>query len=83
MTATDIHLHCHADKDEKRFLNVEDDVLQQHLEHVTDRSLKESLEYGIGLYHEALSKQDKKIVERLFQAGAIQVVVASKVCISH
>lgn len=78
-TATDLEIHCLADGDEKRFLNLEDSELQRHLEHVADRNLSESLTHGIGLYHEALSKQDKRIVERLFQAGAIQVVVASRV----
>lgn len=79
MTATDLQIHCLADGDEKRFLNLDEAELQRHLDHVTDRSLAESLSHGIGLYHEALSKQDKRIVERLFQAGAIQVVVASRV----
>lgn len=81
MTALDLQLHCLADGDENRFLNVEEADLQKHLDHVTDRSLVESLKHGIGLYHEALNKQDKRIVERLFQAGAIQVVVASRVCV--
>ena len=42
-------------------------------------SLKETLKHGIGYYHEALDKQDKRIMERLFQHGAIQVLIASKV----
>lgn len=78
MTASDILLHALADRDENRFLNIEEEDLQPHLDHVTDRSLVENLRHGVGIYHEALNKQDKKIVERLFQAGAIQVVVASR-----
>jgi hypothetical protein len=39
----------------------------------------ETLRSGIGYYHEALDKQDKRIVQRLFESGAIQVLVASKV----
>ncbi len=39
----------------------------------------ETLKSGIGYYHEALDKQDKRIVQRLFESGAIQVLVASKV----
>ncbi|CAG8585503.1 9938_t:CDS:2 [Funneliformis caledonium] len=38
----------------------------------------ETLRHGVGFYHEALSKQDKRIVEELFESGAIQVVVASR-----
>ncbi|KAJ3757592.1 putative RNA helicase [Lentinula raphanica] len=52
--------------------------LEQHLSYLTDESLKSCLLHGIGYYHEALSQQDKKIVQRLFEAGAIQVLVASK-----
>lgn len=79
LTAADLQLHCLADGDENRFLNIESSELQRHLDHIADRNLSESLGHGIGIYHEALSKQDKRIVERLFQAGAIQVVIASRV----
>ena len=79
LTATDIELHCLADGDEQRFLNVEESELQRHLDHISDKSLLDHLKNGIGVYHEALSKQDKRIVERLFAAGAIQVIVASRV----
>lgn len=79
MTAEDLLIHCGADDDEDRFLNVELSDIQPHLDHISDRGLTETLKHGIGLYHEALSKQDKRIVERLFQSGAIQVLVASKV----
>ncbi|KAL5507360.1 BRR2 [Sanghuangporus vaninii] len=78
MTASDVLLHALADRSEDRFLNIEEADLQPHLDHVTDQSLAENLRHGVGIYHEALNRQDKRIVERLFQAGAIQVVVASR-----
>ena len=78
LTADDIITHCGADDDASRFLHVEEADLAPHLEHVTDAGLKETLKHGIGYYHEALNKQDKRIVERLFQHGAIQVLIASK-----
>ncbi|EMD34630.1 hypothetical protein CERSUDRAFT_116803 [Gelatoporia subvermispora B] len=78
LTADDILAHCGADADSNRFLNIEEADLQPHLDHVTDRGLVEILKHGIGYYHEALNKQDKRIVERLFQSGAIQVLIASK-----
>lgn len=79
LTADDILTHCGADDKADRFLNIEEEDLQPHLDHVTDQGLVENLKHGVGYYHEALNKQDKKIVERLFQSGAIQVLVASKV----
>ncbi|PWY99701.1 putative ATP dependent RNA helicase [Testicularia cyperi] len=61
-----------------RFLNIEMDDLKPHLARVEDRELRELLESGIAYFHEGLTRNDARIVERLFSAGAIQVVVASK-----
>lgn len=79
LTASDILSHCLADDDQDQFLNISLDELQKHLDHVTDKDLVETLTHGVGFYHEALDKQDKKIVERLFEAGAIQLLIASRV----
>lgn len=79
MTVDDLLIHCAADENSDRFLNIDEAHLQPHLDHITDRGLVETLKHGIGYYHEALDKQDKRIVERLFQSGAIQVLIASKV----
>ncbi|KAH9047169.1 putative RNA helicase [Lactarius hengduanensis] len=78
LTAEDLLVHCGADDDEDKFLNAELSDIQPHLDHISDRGLVDTLKHGIGLYHEALTKQDKRIVERLFQSGAIQVLIASK-----
>jgi pre-mRNA-splicing helicase BRR2 len=80
LTVDDLLVHCGADDNSNRFLNIEEADLQLHLDHINDKGLVECLKHGIGYYHEALDKQDKRIVERLFESGAIQVLVASKVC---
>jgi pre-mRNA-splicing helicase BRR2 len=80
LTVDNLLTHCAADAKPDRFLNIEEDDLRPHLDHLSDRGLAETLKHGIGYYHETLSKQDKRIVERLFASGAIQVLVASKVC---
>ncbi|WWD21866.1 hypothetical protein CI109_106354 [Kwoniella shandongensis] len=77
-TANDILTYCLADEDEGRFLNVDKEELEPHLERLQDKDLAETLRYGIGYYHEALSKLDKRIVTGLFQEGAIKVLIASK-----
>jgi pre-mRNA-splicing helicase BRR2 len=79
LTADDILTYCAADGDENRFLNIELADLQPHLDRVSERGLVETLRHGVGYYHEALSRQDKRIVERLFEAGAIQLLIASRV----
>ena len=80
LTVDDILTHCSADDQLNVFLNIELSDLQPHLDHISDKGLVETLKSGIGFYHEALDKQDKRIVQRLFESGAIQVLVASKVC---
>ena len=79
LTVDDLLTHCSADDKPDLFLNIELDDLQPHLDHINDKGLVETLKHGIGYYHEALDKQDKRIVQRLFESGAIQVLVASKV----
>jgi pre-mRNA-splicing helicase BRR2 len=78
MTARDMLVYCLADQEQSRFLNIDQAELAPHLEHVADLELKETLMNGIGYYHESLTKQDKRIVEHLFESGAIQVIIASK-----
>ncbi|KAJ7709781.1 Sec63 Brl domain-containing protein [Mycena rosella] len=79
LTVDNLLIHCAADDKPDRFLNVEDsEVLLPHFDNISDQGLVECLKHGIGYYHEALSKQDKRIVQRLFESGAIQVLVASR-----
>lgn len=80
LTANDLLGYCLTDSDPTKFLNIDVMELQPHLEHIQDQDLAECLKHGIGYYHEALSKQDKRIVASLMNAGAIRVLVASKVC---
>lgn len=78
LTAVELLSYCAADGDPKRFLHLSETELQPHISSVQDRSLAETLEYGIAFYHEALSKSDKRVVEKLYTSGAVQVVVASR-----
>lgn len=78
LSVDDILTHCSADDKSDRFLNIELEDLQPHLNHIHDEGLVETLKHGIGYFHEALDPQDKRIVQRLFESGAIQVLVASK-----
>jgi pre-mRNA-splicing helicase BRR2 len=79
LTVDDILIHCFADDNSSLFLNIEVEDLQPHLDHITDKGLVETLRHGVGYYHEALDKQNKRIVQRLFESGAIQVLISSKV----
>ena len=78
MTASDILGYCLADDNPKRFLNIDEHELQPHLDHIEDQDLVECLKSGIGYYHEAMTKQDKRIVASLMNAEAIKILVVSK-----
>lgn len=77
-TALDILSYCIADDREDRFRNVELEDIAPHLSRIQEKALAESLSHGIGYYHEALGKTDKRIVEGLFASGAIKILLASR-----
>jgi pre-mRNA-splicing helicase BRR2 len=78
MTALDIVAYSNAEGKERRFLRCDPKDLDQYLSLIQDKALQECLSEGVAYYHEALTKQEKRAIEALFTAGAIQVVVASK-----
>ncbi|KAL0638958.1 Pre-mRNA-splicing helicase BRR2 [Maublancomyces gigas] len=77
-TALDILSYCVSDDDDDKFRLVNLEDIAPYLNHIQEKALAESLSHGIGYYHEALSKNDKMIVENLYQANAIKVLLASR-----
>ena len=49
----------------------------QVLAKVKDTNLQHTLQFGIGLHHAALPNNDRELVEELFCAQKIQVLVAT------
>ncbi|KAJ1680235.1 Pre-mRNA splicing [Spiromyces aspiralis] len=79
LTADDLLVCCAADGHERQFLRAESvEDIEPHLARVQDKELADFMRYGIAYYHEATATADRSIVERLFLAGAIQVLVASR-----
>lgn len=56
---------------------MEEDELQGILTKIKDDSLKEAVQFGIGLHHAGLVEADRQIVEELFTFNKIQVLVAT------
>lgn len=79
LTAHDLMEYCTSDITNRRFLNIPSTELDPLVERAADADLAECLKFGIGFYHDAMAKSDKRLVASLLEAGAIQVVVASKV----
>jgi len=58
-----------------RFLHCTEEDLQPHLKRITEKTLKETLTYGVGYLHEGLTDMEVKVVEQLFSSGAVQVSI--------
>ncbi|TKR82800.1 hypothetical protein L596_016479 [Steinernema carpocapsae] len=81
MTAID--LIAMGEQQKHKFLKAdeEDENFQTLLGSVSDEALRGTLSYGVGYLNEGTSDKDFEIVERLFEFGAIQVVVVpSSMC---
>ncbi|XP_075249167.1 U5 small nuclear ribonucleoprotein 200 kDa helicase-like [Convolutriloba macropyga] len=78
ITAIDLLTYCAAELSPKRFLHCAESDLKQYLDMVEDETLRETLASGVAFTHEGLSKKDLSIVQQLFDAGAVQIIVASR-----
>jgi pre-mRNA-splicing helicase BRR2 len=76
--AVDLITFVDAEPEEggQKFLHCDAKELEPHLANVQNRTLREALSVGIGFYHAGLSAVEKAVVQRLFDAGAIQVVIS-------
>eukprot|EP00455_Lapot_gusevi_P039579 TRINITY_DN443_c0_g2_i2.p1 TRINITY_DN443_c0_g2~~TRINITY_DN443_c0_g2_i2.p1 ORF type:complete len:1189 (+),score=464.92 TRINITY_DN443_c0_g2_i2:195-3569(+) len=74
--AVDIMSFAASEDAPKKFLHLPEEDLEPHLVNVKNTALRETLMKGVAFYHEGLSETERQVVRRLFQAGAIQVVVA-------
>lgn len=76
--ANDIRIFCEASENRQQFLHCLLDDLLEHTKGITNRFLRELLCFGIAIYHEHLTETEKGIVERLYEAGAIQILIATR-----
>lgn len=79
-TALDLLAACSGAGDEDRFLNSDLDTIDSFLSKINEKALLESLQHGIGYYHEALDDTDKRLVKGLYNVGAMQVLLVSRDC---
>lgn len=71
-----IHL-CGMEENPRRFNRMDEGELESILAKVKDDTLKLSLQFGIGLHHAGLVESDRKVSHKLFEAGKIQILVAT------
>ncbi|KFK37089.1 hypothetical protein AALP_AA4G211800 [Arabis alpina] len=53
------------------------EMLQSQIELVKSKDLKELLPYGFAIHHTGLTRFDRQIVEDLFRAGHVQVLIST------
>ncbi|MCL4126057.1 UNVERIFIED_CONTAM: hypothetical protein GTU68_057642 [Idotea baltica] len=78
ITASDFLTFAASDKNPQRFLQVETPEITEFVNKLSDEMLRELVSQGVGYLHEGLSMRDRRLVEQLFEAEAIQVVVVSR-----
>ena len=52
--------------------------IKPFIQRLSDKTLQETLQQGVGYLHEGLTLADRGIVEHLFGAGAAQILVVSR-----
>lgn len=77
LTALDLAAFAVADEKPRAFTRLSEEELEHHISRVTDGNLKHTLYFGIGLHHAGLPDGDRKVVEELFLAGKIQILIAT------
>ncbi|KIY91518.1 hypothetical protein MNEG_16446 [Monoraphidium neglectum] len=77
LTALDLITYAAADERPEQWLHMEPQELQAALSEVKDPQLRHTLQFGIGLHHAGLGEADRGLVERLFTAMKIQILVAT------
>ncbi|KAK7208425.1 Sec63 Brl domain-containing protein [Myxozyma melibiosi] len=77
-TTLELLRYCEADGEEDKYRKAPLEDLEPHLNNIREPNLRESLRNGIGYCYESMHASDKIIVEKLFEAGAIQIIVAAK-----
>ncbi|KAL5370072.1 U5 small nuclear ribonucleoprotein helicase, Pre-mRNA splicing helicase BRR2 2 [Cryptosporidium parvum] len=82
ITAMSLSHMCYCEGQPNRFINTEQKdsfglSLAGSIRMAKDKSLKQTLESGIGIHHAGLSESDRNLVENLFLNGMIQIVVAT------
>lgn len=55
----------------------EDQYLQQNNKNITEETLKNTLEYGVGYLHDGLTQKERQYVKQLYTQGIIRILVVA------
>ena len=77
LTATELIQYASFNDSPKQFLHMPQPQLQLVLKKVKDKTLRDSLEFGVAIHHAGLSLSDRTLVEQLFAQEKIQVLIST------
>ncbi|PSN46005.1 putative U5 small nuclear ribonucleoprotein 200 kDa helicase [Blattella germanica] len=78
LTAIDLLTFTAAEGQPNRFFHAEEEDIKPFLDRMSDKTLKETLSQGVAYIHEGLTPSDHRLVEQLFDSGAVQVAVVTR-----
>lgn len=80
LTALDLLTSAAADGNQYRFRLAGEKDLEPYVAQVKDAALAHALSFGVGYIHETQPARERQVVEYLFDAGAIQVLLSTATC---
>ncbi|XP_044737520.1 putative U5 small nuclear ribonucleoprotein 200 kDa helicase [Chrysoperla carnea] len=78
LTAIDLLTYAATEGQPNRFFHAEEEDIKPFLDRMCDKTLKETLSQGVAYIHEGLSASDHRLVEQLFDSGAVQIAVVTR-----
>lgn len=60
----------------EQFINFDEKVVQM-IESIKDETLKQTIQFGIGIHHAGINIEDRKIVEELFRTNKILILIST------
>ncbi|XP_045467898.1 putative U5 small nuclear ribonucleoprotein 200 kDa helicase [Harmonia axyridis] len=78
ITAIDLLTSASAEGQPNRFFHADEEDIKPFLDRMSDKTLRETLSQGVAYMHEGLSASDLRLVEQLFDSGAVQVAVITR-----
>ena len=61
-------------------LNAEEEQIVPYIEKLTDGHLRAPLKHGVGILYKGMASNDERIVKKLYEYGAVSVLLISKDC---
>ncbi|EGR33236.1 hypothetical protein IMG5_058560, partial [Ichthyophthirius multifiliis] len=81
LTALDLQTLATGDNKPKKFLKAPEQKIKEIAEQITDHVLADVVQYGIGFVYEGMLEDQRTLIENLYNAGALQIIISTyKLC---